>query len=101
MKNIMGNKILGLLVMICLLSGCAQMRGKQTDISYSPEGVKREITTSINAATWFSSAQIIDKLKATQTDKTQSFGTSVSQQGATNTLATLQALAQILEALRP
>lgn len=87
--------------MTCLLSGCAQMRGKQTDISYSPDGIKREITTSINAATWFSSAQIIDKLKAVQTDKTQSFGTSVSQQGATNTLATLQALAKILEALRP
>jgi len=97
----MGNKILGLLAMVCLLSGCAQMRGKQTDISYSEDGTRREITTSINASAWFSSSQVIEKLKATQTDKTQSFGTSVSQQGATNTLATLKAVVQILEALNP
>ena len=62
----------------------------------------RRISTTVRGTAWFSSAQAISKLKALQTDKTQSVGTdAIGQQGATNTVANLQALARILEALRP
>ena len=95
-------KILKLIGISILLTGCANLDGDQSDISISKDGTRREIRTKINANAWFSSAQTIEKLKATQTDKTQSFGTSaVGQQGATNSVAALEAIARILESLRP
>lgn len=81
-----------------LFSGCTVLNIQQRD--ESPD--ERVITTTIKAVAWFSSAQSITKLKTLNTDKTQSVGTdAIAQQGATNTLATLNALARILEALRP
>lgn len=57
---------------------------------------------AIAGTTWFSSATHITNLKALTTDKTQSFGTGTfGQQGATNTLQALEALARIAEAVRP
>ena len=86
-----------ILVLLCVF-GCANFSVTQTDESPN----ERTITTKIQGTTFFSSAQNVTKLKAVQTDKTQSFGTDViGQQGATNTVEALNAVAKILELLRP
>ncbi len=83
---------------LCAAPGCTSFHITQTD--ESPQ--ERAIRTEIRAVAWFSSAQSVTKLKALQTDKTQSFGTdSLAQQGATNSVAALIAIARILEAIRP
>lgn len=80
------------------LTGCTTFQVSQTDESPN----ERIIRSEIKATAWFSSAQSIAKIKALQTDKTQSFGTdSITQQGATNTVEALKAIAHILELLRP
>jgi hypothetical protein len=85
-------------ILAMLFAGCTSLTIEQRD--ESPD--QRTITTTVKATAWFSSAQTIAKLKATTTDRTQSFGTdSIGQQGATNSVAALQAIARILEALRP
>ena len=85
-------------LLLYLLSGCTSFHVKQTDTSPN----ERIISSDIKATAWFSSAQTIAKIKALQTDKTQSFGADgLRQQGATNIVATLEALAKVLEALRP
>lgn len=81
-----------------LLTGCTTFHVTQTDESPN----ERIIRSEIKATAWFSSAQNIAKIKALQTDKTQSFGTdSITQQGATNTVEALKAIARIMELLRP
>jgi len=81
-----------------LLSGCTTFHVTQTDTS--PD--ERIIKSEIKATAWFSSAQNVARIKAIQTDKTQSFGTDgLGQQGATNTTEALKAIAHILELLRP
>jgi len=62
---------------LTLLTGCANLTTTQTDVS--PE---RTITTTVKATALFTSSQIIEKLKATTTDKTQSVGTSGIDQQA-------------------
>jgi hypothetical protein len=85
-------------LLLSAATGCTQFRVRQEDNS----GDNRVIKSDIRATAWFSSAQNIAKIKALQTDKTQSFGTDqFTQQGATNTVAALQAIADILNALRP
>ena len=87
-----------LAIAVALLCGCSTFHVTQTDESPN----ERTIKTDITATAFFSSAQNLSKLKALQTDKTQSFGADVlSQQGATNTVAALIAIARILEAMRP
>ena len=86
------------LVLCVLACGCTQFRVTQTD--ESPD--ERIIRTDIKATAWFSSAQNVAKLKALQTDKTQSFGSDAfTQQGGTNVVEALNGIARILEALRP
>lgn len=81
-----------------LLGGCAQFSVKQTDISPN----ERIITTEIKGTAWFSSSQNIARIKALQTEKTQSFGSDgFGQQGATNSVEALKAIAHILELIRP
>lgn len=81
-----------------LLTGCTTFHVTQTDESPN----ERIIRSEIKATAWFSSAQNVAKLKALQTDKTQSFGTdAIGQQGATNTVEALKSVARILELLRP
>lgn len=81
-----------------LLTGCTTFHVTQTDESPN----ERIIRSDIKATAWFSSAQNVAKLKALQTDKTQSFGTdALGQQGATNTVEALKAVVHILELLRP
>lgn len=90
---------LKLLTLSCvLLAGCTTFHVVQTDESPN----ERIIRSDIKATAWFSSSQNVAKLKALQTDKTQSFGTdSIGQQGATNSVEALKAIAHILELLRP
>lgn len=86
------------LFVAALLSGCTILSVEQIDESPN----ERKITTRITGSAWFSSAQTITKLKALQTDKTQSFGTdSIGQHGATNTVDALRSVVRILELLRP
>lgn len=81
-----------------MLFGCARFSVMQTDASPN----ERTITTKISGTAWFTSAQNVTRIKATQTDKSQSFGTdSIGQHGATNTVEALTAIARILEAIRP
>lgn len=80
------------------MAGCARFAVTQTD--ESPD--ERIITTKISGVTWFTSAQSISNLKAQQTDKTQSFNTAaIGQHGDTNTVAMLDALAKLLQAVKP
>ena len=63
------------------LAGCARFSGTQIDESPN----ERTITTRISGTAFFSSAQTVSRIKAVQTDKTQSFGTdALGQHGATN-----------------
>jgi hypothetical protein len=88
----------GVVLVVLLLTGCVRFQVIQTD--ESPD--ERVITTKISGVAWFSSAQSISQIKALQTDKTQSFGVgTLGQHGATNTVAALEALARIAEAVRP
>ena len=81
-----------------LLCGCTTFH--VIEIDESPK--ERTIRTEIKATAWFSSAQRIANIKAIQSDQWQSFGTdSVGQQGATNSVEALKAVARILELLRP
>jgi hypothetical protein len=85
-------------ILAMLFAGCTSFRIDQRDESQG----QRTITTTVRATAWFSSAQTIAKIKAQTTDRTQTLGTdSIGQQGATNSVAALQAIARILEALRP
>ena len=84
-------------LLLLTLAGCA--RFSVTQIDQSPG--ERTITTRIKGTAFFSSAQSVTKLKALQTDKTQSFGTDNINQAATNGVEALTAIARILEALRP
>lgn len=86
-------------VLICsLLCGCTTFHVTQTDESPG----ERTIRSDIRATAWFSSAQNVAKLKAIQTDKTQSFGAdSVGQRGATNSIEALKSVVRILELLQP
>jgi len=84
------------LVILLLVPGCARFSITQTDTS--PD--ERIIQTKITGTAWFSSAQSLSNLKALQTDKTQSFGsTGIGQQGMTNIVEVLNALAGVIGAL--
>jgi intracellular septation protein A len=81
-----------------LITGCTNFYSKQVDSSSG----NRVISSEIRGTAWFSSSQAIQKMKAMQTDKVQSFGMDgVSQQGATNTVAALKEINKILENIRP
>ncbi len=93
-------------IALLLSVGCATFKADLADISKtvtvekngSTNTTSREITTRIKGTAAFSSAQTIEKLKALQTDKTQSIGTaSIGQHGATNVLESLQTVLAILQ----
>jgi hypothetical protein len=99
-------KINAVITLIPLLAlSCARFHGRQTDISYetnpiTKEVTKREITTDLKGAAWFSSKQDLAKFSAIQTDKSQAFnGTGVNQSGPTNTVAAIEALTKLIKAV--
>ncbi|HRZ34787.1 MAG TPA: hypothetical protein P5534_00305 [Candidatus Paceibacterota bacterium] len=84
--------------LLALEAGCA--RFSVTQIDESPN--KRTITTRISGTAFFSPAQTVSKIKALQTDKTQSFGTdSIGQHGVTNAAETVDALTRLIQSIRP
>lgn len=86
------------LLSLFLLTGCTTFHVTQIDESPGD----RIITTEIKGAAWFSGAQSLTKIKALTTDKTQSFNAGhIGQQGPTNFIEALNALARIAEAVRP
>lgn len=83
---------------VLALTGCTSLSITQKDESPG----ERTITTTVRGSAWFSSSSAIAKLKALQTDKTQSVGAdTIGQQGATNTVAALVQITRILELIRP
>ena len=94
-------KTITIIAAMLLCAGCASYKITQRDASPNDDGTPgREITTTIKATAWLSSAQSISNLKATQTDKTQTLGaSSTTQQGATNIVEVLNALAGVIGAL--
>lgn len=89
---------LPILLTALLICGCSHFSVVQIDETPN----KRVITTKITGQAWFSSSQSISKIKAQQTDKTQSFGTDqIGQTGATNTAATIMAITELLKTIRP
>lgn len=92
-------KLRTLTILWCLLlaSGCTTFKVDQKD-----ESPERTISSSIKGTAWFSSAQNISRIKALQTDKSQSFGSDgIGQQGATNMVEALGHIKGILEAIKP
>ena len=86
------------ILLTLLLTGCTTFSVHQVDESPN----ERTIRTDIKATAWFSSAQTVAKIKAIQTDKTQSFGSdALGQHGATNTVEALRAIVEILKLVRP
>lgn len=83
-------------LLLSLLTGCTILSTRQTD-----ESPQRTITTTVKASSWFSSTQVIEKLKASTTDKSQAIGTDLNQHGPTNTAATIDAVTKLLQAIRP
>jgi len=85
---------------VLLLSGCVRFHAKLQDTSVTLEGEERTITTELSGMAWFSSAQSLSKIKATSTDKTQSFGVDgMNQTGPSNTVATINALRGLVESV--
>jgi hypothetical protein len=85
------------------LTGCARFSTTQSDIRYDDEtGTPlTAVTTKATAWTLFSSKSELANWKATQTEEQQGaeVGSLVQQSTGTNTVAALQAIAQIVSAL--
>lgn len=95
--------ILGAAVLM-MCGGCASFSTTQEDCSYGTNGIpERKIVTRNKARTFWDAKSALASFTATQTDKTQSTKVgSLSQESAsTNITAQLEALAKILQALRP
>jgi hypothetical protein len=95
-------KLIAVLPIIALAAGCARFSASLHDVSTETTKagtiVRRSITTDLKGSALFSSSQNIARLKALQTDKTQSFGgEGVNQKGATNTVEALKELNKMLE----
>ena len=82
---------------LALLSSCARFSTIQTDERI---GENTKVTTKAASWTLFSSKSDLSKWKATQTEKSQGAEVGgLSQQGATNAVGALNAIAEILKAL--
>jgi hypothetical protein len=95
--------VVAALLALSLGAGCARFQTKQTDISYDTNNVPtRTITTKVSAYTFFESESKLSQFKATQTDKSQSasVGSLDQSAGSTNTVAALNAIVQILGAVK-
>ena len=86
------------LIGLLLLVGCARFNTKQYDKRYNERGeMATEISTKATATALFSSKQLAN-WKASQTEKSQGATVGVEQQGATNAIAALNAIAEIVRA---
>ena len=78
-----------------MLTGCAMI--SSTQIDESPE---RKITTTVKGRAFFASSATLQKLAATTTDKTQSFGLASAATVQTNSATVLSDLVRLVELLR-
>ena len=94
-------KNLSLVASLCLVAGCSTFSTKQVDTSYESGEPIRTITTTVAAKTLFDSKSALTSFKASQTDKTQgaNVGSLVQESSSTNSVAVLDALARIVQAL--
>lgn len=93
---------LPLLLLLPALTGCARFSTTQQDLRYDAGQPTTAITTKASAFTLFSARSDLARWKASQTEKSQGAEVGgLSQQGGTNTAATLNALAELLRVLRP
>jgi hypothetical protein len=95
--------VVAALLALSLGAGCARFQTKQTDISYDEQGLPaRTITTKVSAYTLFEADSKLSQFKASQTDKSQaaSVGSLEQSAGSTNTVAALNAIVQILGAVK-
>jgi len=85
-----------------VMASCATFNATQTDESDESSGT-RKITTTIKARTLFDSKTELAKLKATQTEKTQSLGIGAlsAESHGTNVVPALDKVVNILQLLRP
>jgi len=82
-----------------LVTGCASFRATQLD---QRENDTTTVKTEIKGWAFFASAQKIAGIAAKQTQATQAFNADVMEQGGgTNVVAMLNALARIVESVRP
>ena len=84
------------------LCGCARFGTTQKDIRYDPitGKIATEVSTKAASYTLFSSKSDLAKWKATQSEKSQGAEVGgLSQQGGTNAVAVLEALAKVVGAL--
>ncbi len=84
------------------LTGCARfsaaLHDTSKEIKIDGTTIERSITTDLKGIALFSSSQSLARLKALQTDKTQSFGSEgVNQHGATNAVEALREINRMLE----
>lgn len=89
-----------LLLIALLCGGCAHVSTQQENKTLGADGSSHTVLTETHGTAFFSSAQNLAGVKLSNSNTAQSVGvTSVGQQGATNTVATLQALTELLKTL--
>lgn len=95
-------KTLFLLLISLSIGGCARFNTTQTDLSHEEGQPVRQITTKATAYTLFTSRSALANFKASQTDKTQgaSVGSLTQESSGTNAVQALEAVANILKALK-
>lgn len=88
-------------ILALLLCGCASFKTRQIDERTETDGTKTTISTYAASRTFFSARSDLAKFKASQTEKQQSAEVgSLNQQGGTNAVQTLRAIADILQSIR-
>jgi len=87
------------LLAVVALCGCAHFTTKQTDVR---NGETTTITTKVTGWTFFDSKSQLANFKASQTEKTQgaSVGSLTQESSGTNTVAALNAIAEILKVVK-
>jgi hypothetical protein len=84
------------------LTGCAYTIQKVSTTGTTTNGVVEVRTTSSKAVAWGDARQVLEKLKVSN-GKTQSIGLDANESSTstTNIAANLQALTELLRAIRP
>jgi hypothetical protein len=90
-------------ILICALAlcGCASFKTQQSDKRVAPDGTETTITTYAASRTFFSSKSSLATWSAKQSEGEQGAEVGgLSQQGSTNSVEALKAIADILGKLR-
>lgn len=95
-------KPLLLIAALIALTGCAQFRTRQTDVSYENGKIVREVTTKASAITLLDAKSQLTNFRASQTDKTQSANVGALSQdsSSTNAASTINAVVNLINAVK-